>query len=283
MKIADSDQTKIDREIERRIRNASKTAWRPDYEKWVNTRVWSENHQKKALYYLMKYVGNERGTILEVGCGVGGLLVALELEGFKVIGLDYNHENCVITNLRGRRYERQVNVLNGSAETLPIKDNSIDVITCYEVLEHVFDPIAMLKEFARILRPEGKIFITVPNRWAFYDHHYQMYGINWTSRRTSDRIVKMFNRDKAGKASGVQKLSEMHYFTRRDFGELCHNTGFRLFDIREEVLLEDGLQSVNRYKRLAGIVRRLGVAEIAYKAYNRTFIGGWHFLLEMTP
>lgn len=51
---------------------------------------------------------------------------------------------------------------------LPFKDNTIDVITCNMVMEHVDHPIPTLREFARALRVKGRVIIHTPYRWGYF-------------------------------------------------------------------------------------------------------------------
>lgn len=59
---------------------------------------------------------------------------------------------------------------------IPIKNRSIDVILCTEVLEHVPDPISALREFTRLLKKNGKIYITVPLASGIHQIPYHYYG-----------------------------------------------------------------------------------------------------------
>ena len=59
---------------------------------------------------------------------------------------------------------------------IPVADSSYDVVLCTEVLEHVPEPIAALKEFARILRPGGTLLITAPLLSGLHQEPYHYYG-----------------------------------------------------------------------------------------------------------
>ena len=76
---------------------------------------------------------------------------------------------------------------------IPLPDKSLDAIMCTEVLEHIPNPVAALKEFARLLKPEGYLLITAPfaslTHFApyhfasglsrfFYEHHLRELGFN---------------------------------------------------------------------------------------------------------
>lgn len=73
--------------------------------------------------------------------------------------------------------------LVGDAHKLPISDNCIDRILCFEVLEHLDSPIKVMKEFVRVLKKDGKIEVSIPNVWywaiivkcwiSFYLHSFR--------------------------------------------------------------------------------------------------------------
>lgn len=59
------------------------------------------------------------------------------------------------------------NSLAGDGYRLPFRDDAFDVLLFLEVLEHVYQPERMFKEFTRVLRPEGKLILTTPNAWSW--------------------------------------------------------------------------------------------------------------------
>ena len=64
----------------------------------------------------------------------------------------------------------------GDLLSIPVSDASFDVILCTEVLEHVPEPIGAVQEFARILRPGGRLFLTAPLGSGLHQEPYHFYG-----------------------------------------------------------------------------------------------------------
>jgi len=62
------------------------------------------------------------------------------------------------------------------ADAIPVGDASFDAILCTEVLEHVPEPIRVVKEFGRILRPGGLLILTAPLGSAIHQQPYHFYG-----------------------------------------------------------------------------------------------------------
>jgi SAM-dependent methyltransferase len=64
-----------------------------------------------------------------------------------------------------------------SADALPVADDSLDLVLCTQVLEHVPEPAAVLSECFRVLRPGGRVALTVPLMWELHElpHDYYRY------------------------------------------------------------------------------------------------------------
>ena len=61
-------------------------------------------------------------------------------------------------------------------DNIPVEDKSFDVIICTEVLEHVPEPIKAIKEFARIIKPQGMIILSAPLAGFVHQEPYHFYG-----------------------------------------------------------------------------------------------------------
>ena len=100
--------------------------------------------------------------LLDVGSGEGFFAERAMRHGFHVTGVDYLAEGV-------RRSVARIGasrVTYGSATALPFADNSFDVLTAWDVLEHLPDPARALEEFHRVLRPGGVLAASTPNPHA---------------------------------------------------------------------------------------------------------------------
>ncbi len=99
--------------------------------------------------------------LLDVGCGIGGLLRAAADRGARIAGLDLSE--VAIETARSELPPADLRV--GSAEELPWPDAHFDRVSCIGTLEHLPDPRAGAREIARVLRPDGFGVVWVPNTY----------------------------------------------------------------------------------------------------------------------
>jgi 2-polyprenyl-3-methyl-5-hydroxy-6-metoxy-1,4-benzoquinol methylase len=91
---------------------------------------------------------------LDFGCGLGGMLDELAADAASVTGLEPNRDRAGIVSARGHR------VVAGAAE---LDAESLDVITMFHVLEHLAEPLAVLRDLKSRLAPGGTLLIEVPH------------------------------------------------------------------------------------------------------------------------
>ena len=114
-------------------------------------------------------------NILDAGCGTGLNLNYLKHYG-SVIGLDFSKEALNFCKLRENK-----NLIQADAEKVPFKEDTFDLITALDLLEHLDDG-NVLKEFYRVLKPNAYLIITVPAfkfLWSKHDealHHKRRYN-----------------------------------------------------------------------------------------------------------
>ena len=118
-------------------------------------------------YQLVRqYLGNVGGMrVLEVACGRGGFVRALEEAGARVTGCDFSLEALrgARTKLAHTNAGRVSCLVQGDIQWLPFANNTFEMVIDCETLEHVPDERSALREMYRVTRPGGKLLLTTPN------------------------------------------------------------------------------------------------------------------------
>lgn len=137
---------------------------------------------------------NKKGKILNVGAGTGGTIPHLEKFG-DLRNVDISSDAIKYLKKNGYKADKA----NGTK--LPYKNGEFSVVCAFDILEHVENDVDALKEWARVLKPGGKIVLTVPAyQWLWSEHDVSLHHF----RRHTKKSIS----DKA-KAAGLKpkKLS----------------------------------------------------------------------------
>jgi len=126
---------------------------------------------------ICRQVPDRRPRILDVGCGTGANLLML-LEYGDAEGVDISEDALAFCRERGLDKVRL-----GAGEQLPYDDGTFDLVTALDVVEHMDDDLAGLREMRRVLRPGGRVLLFVPTfmfLWGLQDdvsNHRRRYRL----------------------------------------------------------------------------------------------------------
>ena len=136
-------------------------------------RWWDEKGPQKALHamnpvrlnYVLNHTAIASKKVLDVGCGGGLLSEAMAKAGAKVTGIDLAPELIKIARLHGLESGIEADYRVQSVEALATEAaGSYDVVTCMEMLEHVPDPLSIIRACSTLLKPGGHLFVSTLNR-----------------------------------------------------------------------------------------------------------------------
>jgi SAM-dependent methyltransferase len=118
-------------------------------------------HMRPLWRALERVLATCEGRVIDVGCGMQPYRHLLGKGVVEYVGVD---RQGALTNP----------TIEGTAEALPAADASFDVVLCTMVLEHVVDPRRVLAEARRVLKPNGRVVLTVPGVWPAHEvpHDY---------------------------------------------------------------------------------------------------------------
>jgi SAM-dependent methyltransferase len=98
------------------------------------------------------------GALLDLGCSSGAFLESLKSESWKLHGVEMSAEEAKTAEARSG-----AQVFVGDIPEAPFAPESFDVITCFDVLEHVYQPRLVMEKVAEWLKPGGIFYVLVPN------------------------------------------------------------------------------------------------------------------------
>lgn len=122
-----------------------------------------EHSRTSRLAELAKKTIKENDVVIDMGCGDGGLAeqVLKEFKKVKVYGVDLDKE--MLKEAVERNRSKQFAPILSDARRVKLRANRGDMLYCGCVLSHVKDPESVVLEFKRLLKPNGKILIQIPN------------------------------------------------------------------------------------------------------------------------
>jgi ubiquinone/menaquinone biosynthesis C-methylase UbiE len=180
----------------------------------------------------MDLYGDHTGmTVVDYGCGPGNDVVGFLAHSgaAKVIGIDVSVKAIDLARKRlalhdfapGRVEFLQV---SDSEPVIPLQDGSVDYIYCEGVLHHTSDPVGIMGEFRRIMKPGGTCCIMVYNRNSIWYHLYTAY-----QRMIVDNAFPGLSTDDAfTKNIDGEQCPIARAYTPEQFSDLCHQAGFEV-------------------------------------------------------
>ena len=136
---------------------------------FLNTQTWSDYVLKVALRDLRRMMPHPEDTwpvLLDVGCGHGQSLPLLA-EAFRparLLGLDRARKVLVNASPRAAEIGPAVTLIQGDCTMLPLPAGSVDLIFSHQILHHLVEQAAALREFHRVLRPGGVLLLAESTR-----------------------------------------------------------------------------------------------------------------------
>ena len=128
---------------------------------------------------------SEPGKVLDVGCGWGGTLLANLPEGYTPFGLEVSKELAEHARAAYKPLGGDVVFADAKQSFSELEDASFDAVTLIAILEHVMDPIEMLSETTRVLRPGAPAIVKVPN---YATLNRRVSGAEWCGFRFPDHV-----------------------------------------------------------------------------------------------
>jgi SAM-dependent methyltransferase len=110
------------------------------------------------------------GAALDIGAAGGGNTRVLRARGWRAVAADYSPAAVAVAKSRG------LSAFRADARALPVKTSSCELVTAFDVLEHVEEDDLIAAEIARVLKPGGTALIAVPCDMSLWSAHDEAVG-----------------------------------------------------------------------------------------------------------
>ncbi len=193
-------------------------------------------------------VGQIKGKkVLDVGFGSGGVSIAFNKAGAAVVGVDVEPDLKPIAQKNAFYHGANIDFIVYEGRELPFGNDSFDYIVCCSVFEHMSFPQRMMSEMLRVLKPEGKMLLTLPNKYYPKETHTLAYFVSYMPRWMARIYLKVLKRSPL-------EHDNLHFYSYFNIVRFMKNTGYKY-----EILYKD-LKNMKGLKRLiASILKKLGV------------------------
>jgi 2-polyprenyl-3-methyl-5-hydroxy-6-metoxy-1,4-benzoquinol methylase len=150
-------------------------------------------------FSILHLSNNERGKLLDIGCGSGTFISKMANLGWDAHGIDFDAKAIEVCVQNG------LNAQTGDLFSQQYPDNYYDTIVLNHVIEHLYDTLDVIKECFRVLKPNGKLIIATPNTnsWMFRFKFKQ----NWFS---------------------LQPPGHLQLFNLKNLSNILHKQGFEI-------------------------------------------------------
>lgn len=147
---------------------------------------------------LVNSLGVKTGTLLDIGAATGFFIDLAKKRGFTVKGVELSDYAAK----KGR--EKGLDVFTGDLHSAHYRDGQFDVITMFDVIEHVPDPVGFISEASRILKKDGLLLINTPDAESLWA---KVLGPRWQL---------------------IMPPEHIHYFSPRNLGDYLSKNGYRV-------------------------------------------------------
>lgn len=172
------------------------------YSDYVRNKHLYVNLFNRRLDEILRHTDGRRGLLLDVGCATGVLLDLARLRGWEVRGVDVSE---YATGIAREYYS--LDIFTGELAEAAYPDEQFDVVVMDDLIEHVADPLALVQESHRILKPGGLLTLNTPNRAGWW---HRLMGRRWFHYRQSEHT---------------------HFFSPAVIRELLDRHGYRVLEI----------------------------------------------------
>ena len=218
-------------EIVRRRFDAEATQWDQRYQAESDS-IYTANllSRKRAA---TSFAAGIKGRVLDLACGAGNVALSIDqTPGARLFGADLSLEMLRRSRQNARTRHRTLRLLNADALNLPFVAGSFEGILCLGLLDYITAHLTLLKECHRVLRPGGRIIVSIPNaRSPFVRIDDLGFGIkNAFTQSLPQGLRAWLKRELLGKQDDQHYAYRKHRYNPDIFAAQISRMGFQVSD-----------------------------------------------------
>lgn len=161
------------------------------------------NTARRRLRHISGYKPTP-GDLLDIGCALGFFMDAAAQQGWRTVGIELSEYAA-----QSARVRVGSEVHWGELSAASLDANSFDVITLWDVVEHMSDPLGELRECRRVIRPDGLLALTTPDIGSLMA---KLTGARWMGFKLADEHLYYFSRETAARLLGLAGFEVIQSF-----------------------------------------------------------------------
>jgi len=259
----------------------------PNYEFFKNYALGGVERGERIWNILGHFTSLEGKKVLDLGCGNGGTGIYFAKNGLEVVALDIDHGHTKRSLIRANEHGVRLLVQVASAEKTGLISYYFDLVITQDLIEHVSSVEGVAREVSRVLKNDGYIYLTAPNRFSplnvIADPHHRLFGIVLLPKRLADAYLNIRNR----KGYKVE-----HYPSLGCLKNVFHSYGIELrqFDLLHKIdnpslIGSPYLRKMAAFlhdRKIIFLLKKIGLLNILVNIYGHFISQGWIFIGRKT-
>lgn len=233
----------------------------------------------------LRSLNNKNISVLDLGCGGGNIDGYLKNKYplWKITGVDISSNSLKIA----KKTFPNISFLESSADNLPLKTESIDLVVSFDTLEHFSNLEKVLDETKRVLKKNGFLYVAIPLEKQFPTIYWLMYKLGWRGKKEFAGHVNFFNNQEFIKfvsKKGFKLIS--YHFSNHLLFSLADIPYYLMQSLlgKEAVSFESKIYEGRKTTRKVSfeLIKKLisGVAFFESYIFRNFFGGKGHYLFE---
>lgn len=178
---------------------------------------------------LMRRYGKQSGAVVDIGCGVGGFLDYAKKAGFQAMGFDASSAQAHVAREQHDLVRNAISFADYK-EMLGGALPPVQMVTMWDVFEHIRDPQALLADVRSVMEPDGLFYVSVPGG-----------GLNQ---------LKVNFRKILGKTPGLVPWEHVYYHVPRSLKKVLVDNGFEVLEIGGTAPYQRGPEFAERFRQV---------------------------------